>query len=456
MRASSLLLLALLASCSSSEPASSGDGFVDTDLPKAADKNADPRVLEVSLEAKVAPHGFVTGVTTNAAWTYDGMIPGPLLDAKVGDRMIVHFKNSLPEPTTIHWHGIRLPAAMDGTMMMQKPIAPGATFDYDFTFKDAGLFWYHPHMQSDVQVHSGLYGAIRVRGTAEPEVEREEILVLDDLTLAKDGSIEQYLDDESKMMGRGGDTLLVNGLANRTFKWRPGSRVRLRLVNAANGRFFNLALAGHTFHVIGSDAGLIPQPYDADHVLIAPGERWDVIVVPQGTGKLTLMTDPYDRGHDSGKMPPAPVASIELTGDPMTPKPLPTSFPAFDALPDRPTDQTLVFNEKAVPDGFIFTINDKTYPDVPPIDIPKGEMRAFEIKNDAEMDHPFHLHGFFFDVVAANGTPVSPVRRKDTVIVPKKSSIKLVARFDEPGSWMYHCHILEHAENGMAGEIHVK
>jgi FtsP/CotA-like multicopper oxidase with cupredoxin domain len=287
-------------------------------------------------------------------------------------------------------------------------------------------------------------------------VEREEILVLDDLTLDKDGSIVMELDDESKMMGRGGDTLLVNGAGGRKFKWRPGSRVRLRLVNAANGRFFNLALPGHKFRIIGSDAGFLPQPYDSDRVLIAPGERWDAIVVPQGQGTLTLTSEPYDQGHDSGKHPALPVATIELAGDAMSPKPLPSSFPSFETLPDRPTDQTFVFNEKLVGDGFVFTINDKTYPDVPVIDIPKGEVRAFELKNDAEMDHPFHLHGFFFDVVAANGKPLTPVVRKDTIIIPKKSSLKFVARFDEPGAWMYHCHILEHAESGMAGEIHVK
>lgn len=449
-----LLVVALLAACSSksSAPAST---FTDTDLPRAADQNADPNVLEVNLEAKVASHGFVTGVTTSV-WGYDGLVPGPLLDAKVGDHLIVHFKNSLPEATSIHWHGVRLPAAMDGTMAMQKPIPPGGTFTYEFTFKDAGLFWYHPHMNADVQVNSGLYGVIRVRGDHEPEVEREEILVLDDLTLKSDGSIEEYLDDDSKMMGRGGDTLLVNGLAHRVFTWRPGSRVRLRIVNTANGRFFNLALAGHTFHVIGSDAGFLPKPYDADHVLVAPGERYDVIVVPQGSGKLTLMNDPYDRGHDSGKMPPAPVATISLEGDAMTPGPLPTSFPAFTPYGNPPADQTLVLNEKIAGADVVFTINDKTYPDTPVLTVPNGETRAFVVRNDSQMDHPFHIHGFFFDVVEKNGMPVDTIRRKDTVIVPMMSSLKIVGHFDEPGSWMYHCHILEHAEGGMMGELHVQ
>lgn len=449
-----VLLFGLAAACSSTPPAD--DAFVDTNLPKAVDQNPDPRILEVNLEAKVGSHGFVTGVTTTGAWMYNASIPGPLLDARVGDKLIVHFKNSLPESTTIHWHGVRLPAAMDGTAMMQKPIEPGGTFTYEFVLKDAGLFWYHPHMRSDVQVHAGLYGVIRVRGDHEPEVEREEILVLDDLTLAKDGSIVMDLDDESKMMGRGGDTLLVNGVARPTFRIRSGSRVRLRLLNAANGRFFNVALPGHTFRVIGGDAGLLPQPYDTDHVLVAPGERWDVVVVPRSSGPLSLVADPYDQGHDSGKTPAKPLATFELVGEAMAPKALPATFPAIAHLADQPTDHTLVLNEKIVGAEVVFTINDKTYPDVPMLSIPKGATRAFEVRNDAEMDHPFHLHGFFFDVVQIDGKPASRILRKDTVIVPKKSSLKFVTRFDEPGTWVYHCHILEHAETGMLGEVEVK
>jgi FtsP/CotA-like multicopper oxidase with cupredoxin domain len=147
-------LVLLLLGCSS-DPAASGPEFVDTSMPRADDQNPDPKIVEVSLEAKVGPHGFTTGVTTKNAWTYGGTIPGPLIDARVGDRLIVHLKNSLPETTTTHWHGVRLPSAMDGTMLSQVPIEPGQTFTYDFTLKDAGLFWYHPHMRSDVQVNSG-------------------------------------------------------------------------------------------------------------------------------------------------------------------------------------------------------------------------------------------------------------------------------------------------------------
>jgi len=426
----------------------------------AVDENPDPKVVEIHLEAKVAQKTFGASPPT-AVWTYDGRIPGPLIDARVGDQLVVHFKNSLPEPTTIHWHGVRLPAAMDGTLAMQAPIPSGGTFDYRFTLKDAGLFWFHPHMRSDVQVNKGLYGALRVRGEAEPRADHERVLVLDDLRLKPDGSIPEYLDDTSRMMGRGGNTVLVGGSAAATLRLRPGATTRLRIVNAANGRFFNLQIPGTKLHVIGTDGG-VARPYDVDRLLVAPGERYDVMVrVPGAAGtKVTMTTEAYDRGHDSGQDPPLPVATIAIDGTPVaSPAPLPTTGASIQPLPAPGRTEALVLDEKTLPSGeVVFTINDKTSPDVPPIVVPRGEVRAFEIKNASEMDHPFHLHGFFFQLLERNGAPVGPdaLVWKDTMVVPMKSSIKVVARFDEPGMWMYHCHILEHAEHGMMGEVHVE
>ncbi len=172
------------------------------------DLNADPNILEVNLEAREADKQFgITPVTK--VWTYNGTVPGPLLDVKVGDRLIVHFTNHLPEATTVHWHGVRLPAAMDGSLAMQAPIEPGGTFRYEFVLKDAGLFWFHPHMRTDVQIEKGLTGVIRVRGTEEPQVDEERVLVLDDVRLKEDGTFPTYLDDTSKMMGREGNTILA-------------------------------------------------------------------------------------------------------------------------------------------------------------------------------------------------------------------------------------------------------
>jgi len=456
-----LVAAALAGACSTSgsdEPrAAPADPLV---LPSVSDKNADPGVVEIDLEARPDTKTYANAKPTSV-WTYNGTIPGPFVDAKVGDRVVVHFKNSLPEPTTIHWHGIRLPATMDGSLAMQNPIAPGGTFEYAFTLKDAGLYWFHPHMRSDIQVQKGLYGVIRVRGAAEPDVDLERVLVLDDIRLDAEGAISEYLDDTAKMMGREGKTLLVNGLVDPRLDVAPGSLVRFRFVNVANGRFFNLRLPGHKLRVIGTDGGLVPKPYDVDTLLISPGERYDVVTRIEGAAgaAIDLVNEPYERGHESGGAAPMRVMRVGVSDAPRpSAKPIPDRFPEIERLPAAPVDSTIELDEILRGEDVVFTINGKAYPDVPPLDLKLGELRALEIVNKSEMDHPFHLHGFFFQLVARNGAavPADALANKDTIIAPAKSSIRVVARFDEVGKWMYHCHILEHAEAGMMGEIHVR
>lgn len=436
------------------------DPTADGVLVAPDDEDPDPKVLEISLEARKAKKRYAGGSDT-AVWSYNGTVPGPLIDARVGDELVVHFKNSLPESTTVHWHGVRLPAAMDGTLRMQDPVPPGKRFEYRFVLRDAGLFWFHPHVRSDEQVEKGLYGVLRVRGKNEPSSDQDSVLVLDDVRVLADGSLPTYLDDDSKMLGRQGNTLLVNGLANSTIRWRSGSLARLRIVNAANGRFFNLALPGYVWRVIGTDGGLVPQPYDTERLLIAPGERYDVMLIVKGKpGKtVTLTNEPYERGHDTGSEPAKPVASFVVTDEEkLSGRTLPDSFPDLERLEAGDVDHVLELDE-GLRDGVLeFTINGATYPDVPLLQMPTEAVRRLEVKNLTEMDHPFHLHGTFFQVLSTNGTATAADRlaNKDTVIVPQKTTLQLATRFDEPGGWMYHCHILEHAEGGMMGEIDVQ
>lgn len=452
----------LAAACGTSESDSTSSAPTNDPLalPAPVDTNPDPNVLEIDLEAREATKSYAEGSAT-PVWTFGGTIPGPLLDAKVGDRVIVHFKNSLPEPTTIHWHGVRVPAAMDGTVAMQQPIPAGATFTYDFTLKDAGLFWYHPHVRSDIQVQKGLHGAIRVRGPSEPQVDDERILMLDDVRLKADGTLSEYLDDTSKMMGREGNTLLVNGIPNASIPVRAGATTRFRIVNVANGRFFNLRLPGHTWRVIGTDGGLLPKPYDTEKLLVSPGERYDLMVIPNGApgSDVELLNEPYERGHESGMEPTMTVARLHLSADaPLEGRSLPDRFDAIASFP--PSNQTvpIVLNESTRDGELVFTVNGAVFPDVPKVMVERGGSRVLEVKNASEMDHPFHLHGFFFQVLEKDGVAPSleSTGNKDTIIIPAKSTLKLLARFDEPGMWMYHCHILEHAEGGMMGEIHVE
>ena len=454
-------MLVLLAACGA-EP---GGTRVDAEpvLAAAEDENPDPQIVEVSLEARAALKEY-TGGTATRVWTYNGTVPGPLIEANVGDELMVHFKNSLPEETTIHWHGVRVPATMDGTLAMQAPIAPGATFEYRFRLKDPGLFWFHPHIRSDVQVEKGLHGVIRVRGDEAPALgaglDEDRVIVLDDVSVSPDGTLPTYLDDASKMLGRQGNVILLNGSSLPTLRWQTGALERWRFVNVANGRFFNLTLPGYTWRVIGTDGGLLPQPYDTDHLLISPGERYDVMVIVSGAlgSEVTLMDDPYDRGHETGKEAPLPVARFAVAdAPPLTGRRLPSRFGDIERLPAASEESDIELDEGIRDGELVFTMNGATYPDVPLVAIPAGSVHRFNVRNASEMDHPFHIHGTFFQVTATNGvsTATDALANKDTIIVPRLATLELVARFDEPGRWMYHCHIFEHAEGGMMGEIDV-
>jgi FtsP/CotA-like multicopper oxidase with cupredoxin domain len=452
-----VLALPLVSGCSGedSDPAATTAPPALPALAGLPDEDPDPGVLEVTMRAQISTKQY-PGAKPTQVWSYEGTVPGPLLEARVGDRLKVHFQNDLPETTTVHWHGVRLPAAMDGTLLMQTGIESGKGFEYSFTLKDAGLFWFHPHVRSDLQVEKGLYGAILVRGDGEPTVDRETVLVLDDVRVNADGAFPEYLDDESKMMGREGNVLLVNGASGPEIPMQSGALERLRLVNVANGRFFNLRLEGHTFRIIGTDGGLVGQPWDTDTLLIAPGERYDVVLIPSGKPgtALTLWNDPYSRGHDSGSAAPQALAVVRLGAAPrLSGRTLPSAFPEVQKLAGGAADIPIVLGEKLDTNGeLVFTINEHVYPDVPAVVAASGSIRTMSVKNESEMDHPFHLHGFFFQRQNDTGT----LKNKDTIIVKAHESMELAARFDEPGMWMYHCHILEHAEGGMAGELHVQ
>ena len=317
------------------------------ELTKFTDKNADPNIVEVDLEAKIGEAEFLPGKTT-AVWTYNGGTPGPTLEAKVGDKVIVHFKNSLPEPTTIHWHGVRVPNDMDGATLMKLPIPAGGSFDYSFTMQDAGTFWYHPHHRSDVQVEKGLYGAIVVRGPMEPTLSAERVAILDDVYLDSDGIPMPQGSADELMIGRQGNLLLVNGKPRPIATLRAGERHRFRFINAANARYYRLALPGHKLTLLGVDGGLLDAPRELDELMLVPGERADVVITATsnpGT-ELDILTLPYERGHGSGTLPSANVLQIRYSSEAATTTPsLPMSFRPIDALPAPVRSRQLVLAE---------------------------------------------------------------------------------------------------------------
>src|SRR5919197_328650 len=240
-------------------------------------------VVSVELTAREAPWEFAPGRTIRG-FTCNGTVPGPLVEANVGDELRVRLTNELPQPTTIHWHGVRVPAEMDGTEDMQRAVQPGETFEYRFVVPDAGTFWYHSHVNETEQLERGLYGALVVRGPGEPELDGEQVLLFDDLKLGDDGDVAPFGEHHELHEGREGDVLLVNGREQPELEIAAGQTERWRIVNAANTRFVRLSIGGRPFAILGTDGGLLPAPLEAREVLVTPGERVDLAVGPFSEG----------------------------------------------------------------------------------------------------------------------------------------------------------------------------
>ncbi len=470
MRAlSGMVMAGLLASCGPSAPKG-----VENPLPRPVDLtdlNPDPNIVEVRLAASEATAEYLPGKPA-AVWAFrdasvegsKGTVPGPTLRAKQGDEVIIHFTNELKEATTIHWHGLRLPVTSDGSTSSQSKIPPGGSFDYRFTVRDPGSFWYHPHVKADTQIEAGLYGPFIVEGGTAIDVAADRYLVLDDVKVSADGKLSTDTDNLDVMLGRQGNVLLVNGRKLPTLEVAAGSRERWRFVNSANGRYFNLSLPGAELLVIGWDGGLLPEPYKTQLLLIAPGERYEVLVTFPASpgGKLTLQTSHYDRGHNVADPGIKPLMAVAVGSAGPAPAALPTTFRDLPALPVSASTvvRKLVLKELETSTGVVFSINDEVWPFTTPMMAKQGEIEIWEVKNEAEMDHPFHLHGMFFEVLDING--VAQTRRgwKDTVNVPMAKgavpgTMRFAVRYEALGMWMFHCHILEHAERGMMGDLMV-
>lgn len=462
------LLAALLCACGSvpdeAAPEQPSTFLDELTLQRPLDLNADPNVLELNLEARVSDVSILPGTTT-PAWTYDGAIPGPLLRAKVGDRLVVHFKNSLPEATTIHWHGLRIPVTQDGVPGHgQEPIPPGGSYDYSFTLPDAGTFWYHPHFNSAAQVANGLYGPIVVDDPNEPPgLGDEAVLVLSDIGLEPDGSLvpADSGGDLGTLFGREGNVMLVNGRRDPQIHARAGLRQRWRIINASRSRYFQLALPGTTFTRIGGDGGFTAEPEHTASPLVIPAGRADLVLEPRppvSGERLPLLWVPYDRGFGTAyARDPEPVLHVEFDGEPAAEAAPLAELGREIALPApegaTPVELSLTRNDAA--DGsFALGINGVPAASAQHLPVRLGEKQLWTVRNTIEWDHPFHLHGFFFQVLDVNGVPPSVREWRDTANVPVNGVMRMLVTFDErPGMWMYHCHIFDHADAGMMGML---
>ena len=436
------------------------------ELVRAVDRNPEPDVVEVNLVAVAATvdfNGSETPVFAYRDGSVDGSpatVPGPLLEANLGDRLIVHFRNELPVDTTVHWHGLRLPIGMDGDPAVAGAVAPGGTFDYDFRIRDAGLSWYHPHVATDEQIEMGLQGPMIVHAPDDPAIAIDRTFVLDDVDLEASGTIRIEPSHDDLVLGRRDGMLLINGKPPGAITAAAGSVERWRFVNTSNGRFFELTLDDLPLRVIGWDGGLIPQPYDVRRLAIAPGERYDVVVaLDRARGStIVLATRDVVRGH-GGVDRAADLVRVELDGEPVARDVVPASGPAIEPLAVSAQTATRRFTlseQLDGPAGVVYFINDQRWPLNTPLEVALGDVEVWEITNEAEAEHPVHVHGHFLQVLDRDGVTEPYLGHKDTVVLGAGSTIHAALRYDEPGKWMFHCQIPEHAELGMTADVNVQ
>lgn len=425
--------------------------------PTFEDRNPDPRVVEVDLVASAGDAELVAGRMTRSL-LYNNRTPGPTLHARVGDRVRVHFRNDLQEPTTIHWHGLRIPAEMDGNPMVQPPVMPGGTFDYEFVVRDPGTFWYHPHVNTIEQLDRGLYGAIVVHEAEPPRFTAERVFVLDDVRLDARGAIAPFASGgHDAVHGRAGNYLLTNGAAARASLTAPrGSIERWRIVNAAGSRVLTLSLQGASWRVVGTDGGLLPTAWEPSRLQVAPGQRFDLeVTLNDASGVTELLAHVLTQTDAGVQTVPRALVELRYEGDTTATPPV---YPTVTLPPraESPMLQTIRLGANT-DGGLAFTINGRVHHEhaAPMERYVQGEPVRFTIINEIGPEHPFHLHGQFFQIVSRGGRDADELGLKDTVQLGPMERVVIETRFENPGRWMYHCHIPEHAEHGMMAELEV-
>ncbi len=423
-----------------------------------ADENPEDGVVEVHLTAGRASIDLGDGVMREM-YAYNGHVPGPALHAKAGDRVVVHFRNELAEPTTVHWHGLRIPASMDGSPRIQDPVEPGEEFTYEFVVPDAGTFWYHPHVRANEQVEKGLYGPIVVRDRNDPEYDVERVMMLDDILLGEDAmTFPPFLASHPELMhGRYGNVLLTNAReSDRVLAYGDAYTIeRWRIVNTANARTMELSIHGARFRVIGTDGGLLAEPYETERLLVPVGQRYDLEVTFDAVGIVQLLSHVATLDENDEVVEVAtPVYDIDVVAADRELRAI--EWPTLPTREPREPSREVMLDLEAVTGGehgIMWTINGMSHPEEPIFTFDPGETVRIRIVNKNGPEHPFHLHGQFFEIVDQGNAWTSQPGLKDTVLVPGLETVEIIAYLDNPGRWMAHCHILEHAELGMMAEI---
>ncbi|VEP16561.1 putative multicopper oxidase [Hyella patelloides LEGE 07179] len=404
------------------------------------------------------------------------------MEAKPGDKVRIHFTNNLEQPTNIHYHGLHIPITGNADNVFLK-IEPGKKLTYEFPIPDnhpSGIFWYHPHLHGLVaeQLFGGLAGLFIVRGELDeiPEIKaaKEEFVVLQDFSIDDRGrrSSSAHM---SLMMGREGNVIAVNGRVNPSINLPEGGLLRLRILNASPSRFYRLALEDHSFYQIATDGNSLSEPIEVNELLLTPGQRADVLVKgDKQSGQYRLLNLPYDRGSmgmmGGGMMggrgmmgrndrdEPIALATLHYESA-VESLPLPTKLASISALSEPQIVRSFELNHGMSPAvGMAFLINGEPYSgDRLHTQVKLNTVEDWELANTGVMDHPFHIHNNAFQVISRNGTPESLLAWRDTVLVKKGETVRIRIPFrDFAGKTVYHCHVLDHEDLGMMGNLMIE
>lgn len=429
-------------------------------------KNSKP-AFDYTLVAEEAAVSIIPGTRTPAL-TFNGRFPAPILRAKQGMPLRVKLINHLQQPTTIHWHGIRLANAMDGVpYLTQPPVQPGESFIYDFVCPDAGTFWYHPHSNSVEQLGKGMVGVLIVEEKDTVDFDHEIILGLKDWHLDKQGQFLPLTDKRhAARMGTLGNLSTVNGKQQPVYEVPAAGAVRVRIVNLDNTRVFNLSLKQElAAQVLAIDGAPVNKPYELTTYALGPGMRVDLgLITPSKEQDIIIYDQKGDFHFEVCKLKTVK-SKLKLSG----------KIPVLPANPFAKLDLARAQTEKFVfewsgqlstiadsnKEELFWTINRHGWQCAEMAHIPQplarlklGNTYIFELNNITQHVHPIHLHGHIFTVLDSNQKTIQPYQA-DTVLLDENEKVKIAFVADNPGNWMLHCHIIEHMQTGMMGYISV-
>ena len=406
--------------------------------------------------------------TMTPTWTFNGEAPGTTLRVKQGQPVRILVRNRLTEPTTVHWHGIRLVNNADGVpYLTQPPIAEGTDYVYEFTCPDAGTFWYHPHFNSLKQLSHGLVGLLIVEEAEPVNFDADIALALKDWLLNDDGSFKAFSDPRAAARtGTLGNVVTINGKISPRLTVAAGANLRLRLANIDNTRVFTIA-CDHEATIIAKDGNPIAVPETLDEHAIGAGMRVDLALrVPNTPGEKIRLFDKKGRfAFDLCEIEVVTNAKAKQTPMPQLPlNPIPT--PNIEQARRIP----LVFEWAGAlspghSDGsahsIFWTINKRAWDHAGPHSLPEpladiqlGSHVIFELHNATPHHHPIHLHGSTFTVLSSDKREITPFHT-DTVLMSKYERMEVAIVADNPGNWMFHCHVIEHMKTGLMGYIRI-